>query len=86
MSVKNDGNKINLIFISRLISTIADQLLLFLIPWVIYKITGSASMSGLSFALEWFPRALSFPLSALWDFRVCFWVSCCLFGTLDIIV
>lgn len=69
MSIRNK-NKINFIFASRLISTIADQLLFFLIPLVVYKITGSASMSGLSFALEWLPRIAAFLLSGLWGDRI----------------
>ena len=68
--MKTKNNRINFIFASRLISTIADQLLFFLIPLVVYKITGSASMSGLSFALEWLPRVVAFLLSGLWGDRI----------------
>ncbi len=64
MNLKN--KRIYFIFASRLISTIADQLLFFLIPLIVYKITESASMSGLSFAFEWLPRVVAFLLSGLW--------------------
>ena len=66
MDIRNKNTKMNYIFLSRLISTIADQLLFFLIPLIIYTITGSASLSGLSFALEWLPRVVAFLLAGLW--------------------
>lgn len=63
-------NRINCIFASRLVSTIADQLLFFLIPLVVYKTTGSAALSGLSFALEWIPRVMAFLIAGLWGDRI----------------
>lgn len=67
INIKN--RRINFIFVSRLISTVADQLLFFIIPLVIYKVTSSAAMSGLSFALEWLPRIMAFLLSGIWSDR-----------------
>ncbi|MFT3742644.1 MAG: MFS transporter [Gammaproteobacteria bacterium] len=63
-------SKLNLIFASRLISSTADQILVFLIPLIIFKITGSAALSGLSFTLEWIPRVMAFLLSGLWGDKV----------------
>lgn len=63
-------SKLNFIFASRLISSTADQVLVFLIPLIIFKITGSASLSGLSFSLEWLPRVIAFLLSGLWGDRI----------------
>ncbi|MEL0636784.1 MFS transporter [Marinomonas sp. TI.3.20] len=51
----------NSLFLSRL----SDQLLLFLVPLVVYKVTGSASISGLAFFLETLPRFISFPISGI---------------------
>lgn len=49
-------------FISLLLSRLADQMLLFLVPLVIYQLTGSIAWSGLAFFFETLPRFLAFPL------------------------
>lgn len=55
-------------FYSLFLSRLADQVLLFLVPLVIFQTTGSVSWSGIAFALETFPRYLCFPfLGALCD-------------------
>ncbi|WP_133663226.1 MFS transporter [Paraburkholderia sp. BL10I2N1] len=47
---------------------LADQILLFLVPLVIFQTTGRVSWSGIAFSLETFPRYLCFPvLGALCD-------------------
>jgi MFS family permease len=40
----------------------ADQILLFLVPLVIFQITGSVGWSGMAFFLETLPRYASFPI------------------------
>jgi MFS family permease len=47
---------------SQFLSKIADQVLLFLVPLVVFQTTQDVGWSGLAFALEAFPRFLSFPI------------------------
>lgn len=47
---------------SQFFSKIADQILLFIVPLVVYQTTHDVGLSGLAFALETFPRFLSFPV------------------------
>lgn len=47
---------------SQFLSKIADQVLLFLVPLVVFQTTQDVGWSGLAFALEAFPRYLSFPI------------------------
>lgn len=49
-------------FASLFLSRLADQMLLFLVPLVIYQVTGSVGWSGLAFFFETLPRFLAFPL------------------------
>lgn len=49
-------------FTSLFLSRLADQILLFLVPLVVFQITGSVSWSGLAFFLEALPRYLAFPV------------------------
>lgn len=51
--------------VARFLSTLADQFLLFVVPLIIFKATGSAKLSGLAFAIEWLPRVISLPLAGL---------------------
>jgi len=48
---------------SRLVAGLSDQLLLFAIPILVYRKTGSLSLSGFAYFLEWLPRIVS-PLLA----------------------
>ncbi len=43
-------------------SRLGDQLLLFVVPLVVFQTTGSVSLSGLAFAAETLPRVLFFPV------------------------
>ncbi|HEX7933349.1 MAG TPA: MFS transporter [Paraburkholderia sp.] len=55
-------------FYSLFFARLADQILLFLVPLVIFQTTGRVSWSGIAFSLETFPRYLCFPiLGALCD-------------------
>lgn len=47
---------------SLFLSKIADQVLLFLVPLVVFQTTQDVGWSGLAFAVEAFPRFLSFPI------------------------
>ncbi len=47
----------------RFISALGDQILLFAVPLLVYKITGSIALSGLAFFIEWVPRLISLPLA-----------------------
>ena len=47
---------------SQFFSKIADQILLFIVPLIVYQTTQDVGLSGLAFALETFPRFLSFPV------------------------
>ncbi|WP_186093531.1 MFS transporter [Burkholderia gladioli] len=55
-------------FLSLFLARLADQVLLFLVPLVIFRMTGRVSWSGIAFTLETLPRYLCFPfLGALCD-------------------
>ena len=47
---------------SQFFSKIADQILLFIVPLVVYQTTQDIGLSALAFSLETFPRFLSFPV------------------------
>lgn len=49
-------------FISLFLSRLADQILLFIVPLVIFQTTQSASWAGLAFFVESLPRFLAFPV------------------------
>ncbi|MGV8865253.1 MAG: MFS transporter [Pseudomonas sp.] len=49
-------------FISLFLSRLADQILLFIVPLVVFQTTKSASWAGLAFFAESLPRFLAFPL------------------------
>ncbi len=49
-------------FYSLFLSRLADQILLFLVPLVVFQLTGSVAWSGLAFFFETLPRFLSFPI------------------------
>lgn len=56
------GLKHQAFFYSLFLSRLADQILLFLVPLVIFQLTGSVVWSGAAFFLETLPRFLSFPI------------------------
>jgi len=49
-------------FSSLFLSRLADQVLLFLVPLVVFQTTQSAAWSGMAFFVETLPRFLSFPI------------------------
>ncbi|VVO08592.1 hypothetical protein PS712_03267 [Pseudomonas fluorescens] len=49
-------------FISLFLSRLADQILLFIVPLVVFQTTNSVSWAGLAFFVESLPRFLAFPL------------------------
>ncbi|QCI11552.1 MFS transporter [Pseudomonas putida] len=49
-------------FTSLFLSRLADQILLFIVPLVVFQTTNSASWSGLAFFAESLPRFLAFPV------------------------
>ena len=49
-------------FISLFLSRLADQILLFIVPLVVFQTTNSASWAGLAFFVESLPRYLAFPV------------------------
>lgn len=48
--------------LSLFLSKLADQILLFLVPLVVFQTTQDIAWSGLAFSVEAFPRFLSFPI------------------------
>src|SRR4051794_9009631 len=48
---------------ARFITTLGDNFLLFALPLIVLKITGSLRMAGLAFFIEWLPRVLSLPFA-----------------------
>lgn len=49
-------------FSSLFVSRLADQILLFLVPLIVFQTTGSAAWAGLAFFIESLPRYLAFPV------------------------
>jgi MFS family permease len=49
-------------FFSLFLSRLADQILLFLVPLIVFQTTNSASWAGLAFFVETLPRFLAFPV------------------------
>lgn len=49
-------------FFSLFLSRLADQILLFIVPLIVYQTTESASLAGLAFFIESLPRYLAFPI------------------------
>ncbi|AMN54322.1 MFS transporter [Labrenzia sp. CP4] len=52
-------------FASMFLTVLADQILLFLVPLVIFQITGDVAWSGLAFFFETLPRYLTFPVAGI---------------------
>ncbi len=52
-------------FTSMFLTVLADQILLFLVPLVIFQITGNVAWSGLAFFFETLPRYLTFPVAGI---------------------
>ncbi|MEX5591799.1 MFS transporter [Pseudomonas orientalis] len=49
-------------FVSMFLSRLADQILLFIVPLVVFQTTRSVSWAGLAFFIESLPRYLAFPV------------------------
>ncbi|RAU46104.1 MULTISPECIES: MFS transporter [unclassified Pseudomonas] len=49
-------------FVSLFLSRLGDQILLFLVPLIVFQTTDSASWAGLAFFMEALPRYLAFPV------------------------
>lgn len=49
-------------FFSLFLSRLADQILLFLVPLIVFQTTNSAAWAGLAFFVETLPRFLAFPI------------------------
>ncbi|MFD1695036.1 MFS transporter [Roseibium aestuarii] len=52
-------------FVSLFFTRLGDQILLFLVPLVVFQITGSVGWSGLAFFAETFPRYVAFPVTGI---------------------
>ena len=53
-------------FGARFIGCMADQVVLFAVPTLVYERTGSIGATGLAFAIEWIPRLASLLLPPNW--------------------
>ncbi|WP_339505274.1 MFS transporter [Pseudomonas sp. RL_105y_Pfl2_101] len=49
-------------FVAMFLSRLADQILLFIVPLIVFQTTNSVSWAGLAFFVEALPRYLSFPI------------------------
>ncbi|MDQ1646464.1 MAG: hypothetical protein QOJ50_2648, partial [Cryptosporangiaceae bacterium] len=49
----------------RGLAALGDQFLLFAIPLLVLKTTGSASLAGVGFLVEWLPRVLFMPFAGV---------------------
>lgn len=49
-------------FVSMFLSRLADQILLFIVPLIVFQTTNSVAWAGLAFFVESLPRYLSFPI------------------------
>ncbi|MET8727175.1 MFS transporter [Streptomyces parvus] len=54
----------------RGLAALGDQFLLFAIPLLAYKLTGSASQTGLIFLVEWLPRVIFLPVAGVLASRI----------------
>jgi MFS family permease len=54
----------------RGLAALGDQFLLFTIPLLAYKLTGSASQTGLIFLVEWLPRVIFLPVAGVFADRM----------------
>jgi MFS family permease len=59
--------------VSRFCSAMADQLLLFALPLIVFQITHNITYSGLALFCEWLPRILSLPIAGALADRVGGW-------------
>lgn len=55
---------------SLFLARLADQLLLFLVPLVVFQVTQQATWSGLAFFIETLPRFIAFPICGALSDRV----------------
>jgi MFS family permease len=69
-SVSNNKFGLKRFVVSRFLSSLSDQFLLFVIPLVIFKSTGSVKYSGLAFIVEWLPRIIFFPVVGFFVDRI----------------
>ncbi|MCW2505720.1 MAG: putative arabinose efflux permease, family [Actinomycetia bacterium] len=56
--------------LGRGLAGLGDEFLLFAIPLLVLKTTGSASLTGLAFAIEWLPRVLFLPIAGVLADRI----------------
>ncbi len=63
-SIGNSNNRTGFLsfLLSLFLSKLADQILLFLVPLVVFQTTHDIAWSGIAFSIEAFPRFLSFPI------------------------
>ncbi|MFJ6465331.1 MFS transporter [Streptomyces sp. NPDC091387] len=54
----------------RGLAALGDQFLLFAIPLLAFKLTGSASQTGLIFLVEWLPRVIFLPVAGVFADRI----------------
>lgn len=52
-------------YLSQFLSRLADQILLFLVPLIVFQITGSVGWSGVAFFVETLPRFVAFPIAGI---------------------
>lgn len=64
-----DIAKIKWLYIARLFSLCGGQIMFFVVPLLIFKLTHSAVYTGCAFSLEWIARIISFPLSGFFADR-----------------
>lgn len=56
--------------VSRFLSALSDQFLLFAVPLAIFKSTHNVTYSGLAFIIEWLPRVICFPVAGFFVDRL----------------
>jgi len=59
----HSGADLRPLLFSRAFASLADQLMLFAAPVIIYKTTESITLTGLAFTIEWLPRVCSLPIA-----------------------
>lgn len=70
IDVRRNRTSFQSFLLSLFLSKLADQILLFLVPLVVFQTTNDIAWSGLAFAVEAFPRFLSFPICGVLCDRV----------------
>lgn len=64
-AVGRRSRRIPLFIASRFLSALSEQMIIFAVPLIAYRLTHSLAVSGFTYFLEWIPRLISLPFSGI---------------------